>query len=72
MRFSHMQVEDLKAKVLCRNPASAKVLAKAGMQCIGIHTKAIRKWGVLEDEEVWCISKAAHMHSRGAQDSEHT
>lgn len=53
--FNDLGLRYVRAKLLCRNPASSKVLRKLGMTCTGINARAIQKWGIWEDEEEWSL-----------------
>jgi RimJ/RimL family protein N-acetyltransferase len=47
--FETMGLNRIAASYLVRNPASGRVMEKAGMLAEGVHCQALRKWGVYED-----------------------
>lgn len=53
--FSHVGVERIYAHHMTRNPASGRVMAKAGMQHEGTLRRHFYRWGVAEDVALWGI-----------------
>lgn len=47
--FEELDLNRIYAFHMVRNPASGRVLAKAGMQPEGVLRQRVRKWGVFED-----------------------
>jgi RimJ/RimL family protein N-acetyltransferase len=55
--FSSLGLVRLHACHLTRNPASGRVMQKLGMHHEGTRRAHVRKWGILEDLELWGLSK---------------
>ena len=53
--FESLGLQRIVSEHLARNPASGKVLEKAGMTREGLRRKHVRKWGVFEDVVVYGI-----------------
>ncbi|KAK9837953.1 hypothetical protein WJX74_008443 [Apatococcus lobatus] len=53
--FGTLKLARLHANCFASNTASSKVLAKVGMHREFLLAKSHEKWGVLQDEEFWCI-----------------
>ena len=66
--FNDLGLQCVRAKLLCRNTASGRVLRKLGMKCAGVNAKAIQKWDIWEDEEVWSMSSDARAAKDLGQD----
>jgi ribosomal-protein-alanine N-acetyltransferase len=47
--FDELELNRIYATYLARNPASGRVMQKAGMQYEGTLRQAVRKWDVFED-----------------------
>lgn len=56
--FGELKLERIHAHYLARNPASGKVMQKLGMQREGRLRNHVRKWGKLEDMEMYGILKS--------------
>jgi [ribosomal protein S5]-alanine N-acetyltransferase len=55
--FTQLDLERIHAHHFARNPASGRVLQKAGMEFEGIRVDAIVKWGRPEDARFYGISR---------------
>lgn len=53
--FEELKLNRIYAHHMVRNPASGRVLAKAGMQREGLLRQRVRKWGVFEDVVLMAI-----------------
>lgn len=53
--FANWPLDRLEARHFHNNPASGRVLAKAGLTLEGWHQSALRKWGQPMDVAVWAI-----------------
>jgi RimJ/RimL family protein N-acetyltransferase len=64
--FSALALTRIHAHHLARNPASGRVLEKAGMACDGLQPDAIRKFGRLEDVVFYSVTREGEASSRTA------
>ena len=53
--FESLGLRRIVSEHMARNPASGKVMEKAGMTREGLRRKHVRKWGVFEDVVVYGI-----------------
>ncbi|MEO1998675.1 MAG: GNAT family N-acetyltransferase [Planctomycetaceae bacterium] len=56
--FGDLGLNRIAAQHLSRNPASGRVLEKAGMQHEGRLRRHVKKWGVFEDVECYAVLKS--------------
>jgi len=56
--FTHLGLERIHAHHFARNPASGRVLQKAGLLPEGVRVAAITKWGRPEDAVCYGVSRA--------------
>jgi RimJ/RimL family protein N-acetyltransferase len=65
--FERMGLNRIEATYLMRNPASGRVMEKAGMTLEGVMRQAMRKWGVYEDVGMQSILRSDWEAARGAK-----
>ena len=53
--FDHLRLNRIQARHFARNPASGRVLQKAGLQCEGVHRQMYRRWDRFEDTYMYAI-----------------
>ena len=59
--FDVLELNRIHAHHLTRNPASGRVMQKAGMRHEGRLRQHVKKWGVFEDVEIYGILRAERM-----------
>lgn len=64
LAFGTLGLERVMARHMTRNPASGAVLRKIGMRHEGTQRQHMRKWGVMEDLEMYGILRAEHTGGR--------
>lgn len=64
--FEHMMLNRIYAHHMVRNPASGRVLQKAGMQREGVLRQRVRKWGVFEDVVLLAILREDWLTLKGS------
>ena len=63
--FEELKLNRIYAHHMVRNPASGRVLEKAGMKQEGLLRQRVRKWGVYEDVVILAILRADWMAIEG-------
>ena len=58
--FETLGLNRIQARHLARNPASGRVMQKAGMRYEGTMRQAVRKWDVFEDVKLYAILKSEY------------
>jgi len=61
--FDGLGLNRIQASHLARNPASGRVMQKAGMQCEGTARQAMQKWGQYEDLVIYAILRSQWLRS---------
>jgi RimJ/RimL family protein N-acetyltransferase len=58
--FTRLNLNRIHAYYMTRNPASGRVLEKAGMKCEGLLRGYVKKWGVFEDLRLFAILRSEY------------
>jgi RimJ/RimL family protein N-acetyltransferase len=67
--FTRLGLHRISARHLSRNPASARVMEKIGMQYEGCQRQRVKKWGVFEDVKMYAILKNEYGSRSGSLSS---
>lgn len=70
--FGALQLNRIYGYHMVRNPASGRVLEKAGFQAEGVLRQRVRKWGVFEDVVIRAILREDWMRLARATASSHS